>query len=113
MLQAKPKSHVAYAREAWVSPFDNSVRVTFDRGIRCLPNSRIHLKAQMDRPVYPYGRQTLLELKFTQRYPIWFRKLVQEFNLRQTGAPKYAGGIDFGGEQHFMGRGAAYIAYAF
>src|SRR5687768_6693065 len=30
-IGAKPKAHIAYQREAWISRFDNSVRVTLDR----------------------------------------------------------------------------------
>ena len=33
-LEAEPKAHVAYLREAWTSRHDNSVRVTLDRRVR-------------------------------------------------------------------------------
>src|SRR6185436_3527305 len=37
LLGATPRSHVAYRREAWMSPTDNSMRVTFDREVLCEP----------------------------------------------------------------------------
>ena len=33
-LHARPKAHVSYLREAWISREDNSVRVTLDREVR-------------------------------------------------------------------------------
>src|SRR5262245_37880562 len=36
-LNARPKAHNTYLREAWVSPNDNSIRITFDRGVRIEP----------------------------------------------------------------------------
>jgi hypothetical protein len=31
----------------------------------------------------------ILELKFTGRFPAWYRDLVRHFNCMQTGAAKY------------------------
>jgi hypothetical protein len=47
----------------------------------------------MSKPLLVWGRAVVLELKFTDRYPNWFRDLVQIFNLRQCGAAKYADGV--------------------
>ena len=38
-------------------------------------------------PVYP--EFTILELKFTNRFPDWFRELVRVFGVMQCGAAKY------------------------
>ena len=35
----------------------------------------------------------ILELKFTSRYPNWFRDLVSGFGLMQCGAAKYVDGM--------------------
>ena len=35
----------------------------------------------------------MLELKFTDRFPLWFNELVRGFGLRQCGAAKYADGV--------------------
>ncbi len=50
-LNAKPKLHNAYSREAWVSPHDNSVRVTFDRDVRVEPFFRAEAVTAMAQPV--------------------------------------------------------------
>jgi hypothetical protein len=104
-IQAKPKGHVAYLREAWVSTQDNSVRVTMDREVRFEPRYTADLSCHMDNPVYPFAPQVILELKFTGRYPNWFRDLVQAFNLFRVGAAKYADGVLMAGmEQQSYGQ---------
>ena len=99
--QARPTAHVFYMREAWISPYDNSVRVTMDRNVLCVPESTTDFKAEVDDPVCVFGRKVVLELKFTGRFPNWFRDLVQSFGLMQCSAAKYADGIALKGERFF------------
>lgn len=83
---------VAYSREAWTSRDDNGVRLTFDFQIRgaWYANS-------LDLPtrwVYPrHNDDVVLELKFTGRFPIWMRELVQSCNLTRCSVAKYVGCI--------------------
>src|ERR1044072_2759838 len=51
-LRARPMVHVAYWREAWVSPQGNSVRVTIDRGVCGEPQHEAVFATQMHRPVF-------------------------------------------------------------
>jgi hypothetical protein len=98
-LKAHPVVHVAYWREAWTSSQGNSVRVTIDRQVRGEPRNEAVFSTQMRKPVYPFGKQHVLELKFTDRFPGWFKDIVQHFDLLQTGAPKYCGSVTDSGEQ--------------
>jgi hypothetical protein len=100
-LHAKPKAHVAYIREAWVSPHDNSVRVTLDRAMTCEPRFSSAASTRLENPVYTYGKNVILELKFTDRFPDWFRELVRVFDLMQYSAAKYAEGVTLLGEHCF------------
>lgn len=100
-IRAKPKGHVAYLREAWVSTHDNSVRVTMDRDVRFEPEFTARLSCEMNNPVWPFEPKVILELKFTGRYPNWFRELVQSFNLIRVAAAKYADGISEVGLDRF------------
>lgn len=100
-LHAKPVAHVAYSREAWVSANDNSVRVTMDRAVRCEPRFRVETTLAMKDPVFPFGRDVILELKFTNRFPNWFRELVSCFHLMPCGGAKYVGSIQLKGEEHY------------
>ena len=55
---------------------------------------------------HPKGKDIVLELKFTNRFPDWFRDLVRAFNLMQCGAAKYVDGVALQGE-HTLGPAAA------
>jgi len=46
----------------------------------------------------------ILELKFTNRFPVWFEDLVRSCNLVLTGAAKYVEGVAACGESLFYGR---------
>ncbi len=105
-LDAHPTVHVAYLREAWVSPQGNSVRVTIDRQVRGEPRHEPVFRTELRDPVFPFGKQHVLELKFTDRFPDWFKDMVQHFNLVQTGAPKYCGSVAEAGEQRVSAGGA-------
>ena len=90
---------MAYWREAWTSPQGNSVRVTIDRQVRGEPRAAAVFSTQMRKPVYPFGKQLVLELKFTDRFAGWFKDLVQHFDLFQSGAPTECGSVADAGEQ--------------
>jgi hypothetical protein len=103
--QAKPKAHVTYQREAWISPQDNSVRVTMDREVYIAPEFVTRFSETMDNPTRVFGDLVILELKFTGRFPGWFKELVRVYGLKQGSASKYADGIATKGEYHFYSEG--------
>jgi SPX domain protein involved in polyphosphate accumulation len=92
-LEARPRTHVAYYREAWLSPSDNAVRVTLDRDVRTERETTARLTTRMHQPVRVFGSDIILELKFTNRFPNWFGDLVRHFGLMQCGAAKYVDGV--------------------
>ncbi len=92
-LRAQPTVAVSYLREAWVSPDGRSVRVTIDRGVRGEVRREPIFDSRMRRPVAPFGARSILEVKFTERYPDWFRHMVEHFGLIQTAVPKYCGSV--------------------
>lgn len=101
-LHARPRAHVAYQREAWISPHDNSVRVTMDRDVECAPEFTPRLVPEMSPPIArAFGQQVILELKFTGRFPNWFRELAHVFGLAQCSAAKYVDSVMHLGEYHF------------
>jgi hypothetical protein len=111
-LQAHPTAHVAYLREAYVDPVSDAVRVTFDRQVRAETRTQPTFSTEMTSPACPFGEVVILELKFTNRFPDWLRRLVEHFGLMQCGAAKYCEGLgglpeyevahaaDFRGETH-------------
>ncbi|MBU6400843.1 MAG: polyphosphate polymerase domain-containing protein [Verrucomicrobia bacterium] len=112
-IRARPKAHNHYRREAWVSPHDNSIRVTIDRGIVIEPHFQPSLMTRLRRPTRVFGGEDVLELKFTDRFPDWFRALVRRFNLMQFAAAKYAEGVTVLGEHRFHDGDLARDAYRF
>jgi hypothetical protein len=92
-MKAKPKVHVAYLREAYLPLQENSARVTMDRLLRTEFNPTVELSTQMRSPLVVWGQTVVLELKFSNRFPNWFRDLVRTFDLRPCGAAKYADGL--------------------
>jgi len=92
-LEAKPKVHVAYLREAWLPHDGNSVRVTMDRQVSDDPEPTARLSTQMRNPVPVFGDSVILEIKFTGRFPLWLADMVRAFNLRPCSAAKYVDGI--------------------
>ncbi len=94
---AKPKMHVAYDREAYVNDYNNEIRVTMDRNVRVVPRFNGDLTVKMEDPYFCTGSDgasdiVILELKFTNRFPNWYRDLVQRFNLPLMSAAKYVEG---------------------
>lgn len=91
-IQAKPKVHIGYLREAYVSD-DDTVRVTIDRAVDAEPMLEPWIRLRMENPVRSFQGHVILELKFTNRFPNWFRELVEIFNVMQCGAAKYVESI--------------------
>lgn len=93
-IHAAPQVHIAYLREAYVHPTNNAVRVTLDREVRAEYEPTARLSTEMENPVRPFGKDVILELKFTNHFPNWFRDLVQNFGCMQCGAAKYVEGAE-------------------
>lgn len=106
-LRASPRSHVAYLREAWMSPVSNSFRVTFDRQVQCEPEFSTEFSTQLSDPVTAFGEDVVLELKFIDRLPAWCTEMVRIFNLVRGGAPKYVRGVTLLGEHRVSNRGVS------
>lgn len=88
-IGALPCVYVSYTREAFVQPDGNDVRITFDRD---LTSSRFDVTTAMHVPKRPTPaemRPVLLELKFTDRHPVWMRELVSSLNLWRVSFAKY------------------------
>ena len=91
-VHAKPRVHIFYMREAYVSS-DDQVRVTMDRSVMGEENLSPSIKTEMKHPAHSFHNTVILELKFTGRFPNWFRDLVRMANVMQCGAAKYVESI--------------------
>jgi VTC domain-containing protein len=100
-IDATPRAHVAYFREAYLPADGNTARVTLDRAVRIEPQFNSRLFSQMRDPTLIWRGPVILELKFTDRYPLWFREMVEACGLIQCSAAKYVAGIELLGEHRF------------
>jgi len=87
-INATGRTIVYYEREAWVTPSDDNVRLTFDRH---LAGTRFDGRFVPPKEGWysPRVPGVILELKFDNRFPIWMRELVQNFDLNRTSCAKY------------------------
>lgn len=97
-INGVPKAHIGYLREAYVPHDDNSARVTLDREVRTEPEPLLRLNTEFLHPTCVWGKEVVVELKFTNRFPEWFGEMVRIFGLRQCGAAKYVDGVARMGE---------------
>ncbi len=88
-LQARGQAIVSYDREAYVTPDSDSVRVTFDRNLRTVPYCGEFRATDRDDWAFPTIPGVVLELKFTERFPVWMRNMTRVFNLQRGSMPKY------------------------
>lgn len=98
-LQAAPRAHNAYMREAYLNQPEASVRVTLDRAVRMGPEFSWDLGTELTDGVEVFAGVVILELKFTDRMPTWMIEMVRGFELKSSGAAKYVQGVELLGEQ--------------
>ncbi len=75
--------------------------VSRDRQILIEPCFVAKAVTEMSRPTRVFPEVTVLELKFTERFPNWLRELTRRFNLMQFSSAKYAEGVILMGEGRF------------
>ncbi|NLH16499.1 MAG: polyphosphate polymerase domain-containing protein [Phycisphaerae bacterium] len=107
-LNARPMVLVRYMRQAFEGDGDCRVRVTFDRQLSyCVteePRVRLGGSGWMPIPL----DFTILEIKFTARYPAWLSELVRAFDLKVSAMSKYCSSVQqsmltgFGGPRNLQ-----------
>lgn len=103
-LQAAPRAHNAYMREAYLNAPEDTVRVTIDRFVRMGPEFSWQLGTDMPEAIEVFSGLVILELKFTDRMPTWLIEMVRGFELKSSGAAKYVQGVEQLGEQRVARR---------
>ena len=87
-INATGRTIVYYEREAWVTPSDDNVRLTFDRNLAGMRWEGRYVPAR-ETWYHPRMPGVILELKFDNRFPIWMRELVRSFDLYRVSFAKY------------------------
>jgi len=87
---AKPCLSVDYRREAyWNGDAKNQLRLTFDRDVHAQLNPGDVSQVNSNGSSVCYGGAVVLELKFTSRFPDWFRELIKAYGLVEYDTYKY------------------------
>jgi len=77
-----------------MDPYGGPLRVTLDREIACMRATSPELT--LDGPGwFDLGPQpVVLEIKFTDTFPVWLSEMVRELDLVRTRSPKYVRSVD-------------------
>ncbi len=87
-LQLRPMVLITYERQAFVGAFDDDIRLTIDRNICCLPGRSYDLFYSGQNWIH-IGKPCILELKFNDMMPFFFKTIISRFNLRLQSISKY------------------------
>jgi len=90
----RPVVLITYEREALIGETDPSVRVTFDRNVRCrfLPEVEdIYSEGDWDGAS---ASETIMEIKFNGAMPYWLRHMTWAFGISPLAISKYCRSID-------------------
>lgn len=88
-IDARGQAIVSYTREAWVTEANDTIRVTFDRDISGELWAGDLTIDGVENGVHPEIGGVILEIKFTDRFPVWMREMVRIFNLQRRSMAKY------------------------
>ena len=94
LTDARPLIRVKYLREAYESRAGDPVRITIDTDLMHAVTFNNDLSHDRGRWVTTPVSGSILELKFTERYPEWLSDFVRMFGLIQQPVPKYVLSID-------------------
>ncbi len=83
-----PRVFLAYDREAFFSPEDESVRVTLDARVRARTD-RLTLSGDDDGALLLAPGLSVLEVKCLEGMPLWLVRFLSEEGLRKTRVSKY------------------------
>jgi hypothetical protein len=94
VASARPFLRVRYVREAYESVGGDPLRITLDTDLAWLPTptADFNLEAKGWIPTPVAG--TVLEIKFTDRYPGWVGEMIRAFDLQRQSVAKYVLSVD-------------------
>jgi len=94
LTDARPVVRVRYVREAYGARGGDPVRITIDTDLMHAVTLDTDIRHHSGRWVTTPVNGSILEIKFTERYPEWVTDLVKAFGLKQQPVPKYVLSVD-------------------
>lgn len=90
----KPVVLISYEREAFQSPDDHRIRVTFDLNVRSSAFPALEDIFREDDMDTINDSCFILEIKFNEKMPSWLMRIVQDYDLHREAISKYCEGLD-------------------
>jgi SPX domain protein involved in polyphosphate accumulation len=91
----KPTVLIEYIRAPFVSNHDGKFRITFDSDLKAKQSSVLWDKGYSDRGWRNLNpEQTIMEVKFNRRVPVWFHRMIQAYDLQRLSVSKFVLGIE-------------------
>jgi SPX domain protein involved in polyphosphate accumulation len=88
----EPKILVDYLRRPYTSHFDANFRVTFDQNI-CATETKSLFPLPSKRTKSCVAGWAIMEVKFNRRFPAWFHRIIQAYDLRRVSVSKFVLGM--------------------
>ncbi|MBM3212552.1 VTC domain-containing protein, partial [Candidatus Poribacteria bacterium] len=88
VMQLRPVVLIAYEREAYRGLFDEEARLTLDRNLCCLPGRAYDL-FYSGRNWFNVKSFCILELKFNNVMPFFFKRIIERLDLWANSISKY------------------------
>ncbi|MCD4790811.1 MAG: polyphosphate polymerase domain-containing protein [Bacteroidales bacterium] len=90
----RPVVLVIYEREAYLSKFDETVRITFDKNLRSKAYPGLQELYKEDRIRHSLQDRFIMEVKFNKHFPGWLNPVISRLALRKQSASKYVISMD-------------------
>ncbi len=90
----KPVVLVVYEREAYQYKLDDTIRLTFDKNLRCKPYPLIDELFSENELTNALTGRFILEVKFNDLFPSWLNPIISMLSLRKQSASKYVISMD-------------------
>jgi hypothetical protein len=94
IANARPFLRVRYVREAYEAVGGDPLRITLDTDIAWLPTSNVDFNLGATGWIPTPVRGTVLEIKFTDRYPAWVAQMIGAYGLQRQSVAKYVLSVD-------------------
>ena len=91
----RPRMAIAYSRKAYYGTYEPDLRITFDRRVHYL-HTHVDIGQPLEGGKYLVDpRLVIMEIKYSDRIPLWLCKLVSRHGLQMIRLSKYCTAVDF------------------
>jgi hypothetical protein len=90
----RPRMAVSYQRRAFFGKYDPDLRITFDTRLQYDPHA-LDIAEPFETGRYIVDpRVVIMEVKFSERAPVWLCNLLSSFDFKMTRLSKYCSAVD-------------------